>query len=203
MKLSIIIPVFNVEQYISECLNSLLPYVNDEVEVFIIDDCSTDNTLQYIRYTIIKYPLTNITVIANPVNKGVSYSRNQGLKHCKGKYVAFIDGDDYVEKIYIRELMRFCHSNYDYALLSWSKVGISTGKYYSRCLPKWNYAVWCRVFKKDIIKFTFDESMIWGEDMKFLDQNITGSMKCAYIDDYVYVYRFGRSGSITSDRCGR
>lgn len=203
MKLSIIIPCYNIENYISECLHSLLPYVTDDVEVIIIDDCSTDHTVNRIRACVMMYSMKNITLICNPVNKGVSASRNFGLQHACGSYVAFVDGDDFVTPKYVSSIMRFCSSNYDYAVLSWKKFGGDNKEFYSRSLPNWNKSVWSRVFKKSIIKVLFDESINWGEDAKFIANNIVRGHKCAFIDECIYVYRWGRSGSITSDRCGR
>jgi len=203
MKLSIIIPAYNVSNYISECLYSLFPLLDDNCEVIIIDDCSTDNTVKMIRYCIMMFPTKNITLLVNPVNKGVSYSRNEGLKHCKGKYVAFVDGDDFVSNKYIKEILKFTGANLDYFILSWRKFGGDNREFCSRSLPNWNKTVWSRVFKKDIIKVNFDESMNWGEDTKFLIDNIKSGMKCDYVNEYVYVYRWGRSGSITSERLGR
>jgi glycosyltransferase involved in cell wall biosynthesis len=203
MKLSIIIPAYNIQDYISECLYSLLPQMSDDCEVIIIDDCSTDSTVKMIRYCIMMHPTKNITLLVNPVNKGVSYSRNEGLKHCKGKYVAFVDGDDYVTKVYIRELLKYTSANLDYFQLSWKKIGGDGKEFYSQSLPSWNCSVWSRVFKKDIITHLFDESMNWAEDAKFISDNIKSGMKMDYVDPIVYMYRWGRSGSITSEKLGR
>ena len=203
MKLSIIIPVYNVEAYITECLNSVLPYVDENCEVIIVDDKSTDRTVNMIRNCIMKYSEKNITLICNPNNVGVSASRNFGLRHSTGKYVAFIDGDDYVSKRYINVILQSIKAGLDYYVLSWKKVGGDNKEFYSRSLPNWNKTVWSRVFKKEIIKVMFDERMSWGEDTTFLNDNLNNRMRYGCIDEIVYFYRWGRSGSITSNRLGR
>ena len=201
MKLSIVIPTYNVENYISECLYSLLPYCTDETELIIVDDHSTDNTVSRIRGCVMMWSMKNITLIVNPENRGVSYARNFGLKHATGEYIAFVDGDDYVSRKYIQTLLNAFKANCDYYVLSWQKTDGEC--FYSRSLPSWNKSVWSRVFKKSIIKEMFDESISWAEDAKFIDNNITRKHKCGYIDEVMYYYRWKRPNSITSIKLGR
>lgn len=201
MKLSIVIPCYNVQDYISECLYSILPYMSDECELIIVDDHSTDNTVSRIRACVMMWSLKNITLIVNPDNRGVSYARNFGIKHATGDYIAFVDGDDYVSRKYISTLLNAFKANCDYYVLSWQKTDGET--FYARSLPNWNKTVWSRVFKKSIIKNMFDESLSWGEDSKFINQNIGRKHKVAYIDEVMYYYRWKRPNSITSVRLGR
>lgn len=203
MKLSIIIPAYNVEHYISECLYSILPYMTDDCELIIVDDNSTDKTVFMIRTCIMMWSTKNVTLICNPDNRGVSYARNFGLKHATGEYIAFIDGDDYVSRKYIQTLLNAFKLRMDYYLLTWQKVGESSQVYSARALPKWNKSVWSRVIKKSIIRVMFDESMDWAEDVKFLEQNIVRGHKYAYIDEIMYYYRWKRPNSITSIKLGR
>ena len=113
MKLSIIIPTYNVEKYIDECLTSLLPQLTDECELIIIDDASTDETKSKIfgyltqemasKYFQYKEAEDYFKFYMNEENKGVSACRNIGLKASKGQYIAFIDSDDIVKKDYIKK----------------------------------------------------------------------------------------------------
>lgn len=95
-KVSVIIPVYNVEKYIEECLDSLQAQTLDEYEIICVNDCSTDNSLQKIKQYLLK--ADNIRVIDNATNQGAAISRNIGLSHAKGKYVIFLDADDYFHK---------------------------------------------------------------------------------------------------------
>ena len=97
--LSLIIPVYNSEKYIIKCLNSIIPYMNDNTELIIIDDCSKDDSLKLINNCITKSKNKNITLLKNKSNIGAGLSRNEGLKIAAGKYIGFIDSDDYVDKI--------------------------------------------------------------------------------------------------------
>ena len=99
---SIIIPVYNVEKYLKNCLDSVIQQTYTKLEIIIINDCSSDSCDSIIKQYVeqdgrIKY-------IKNNVNKGVSYSRNQALDIFTGQYVTFIDSDDWVENTYIEKL---------------------------------------------------------------------------------------------------
>ena len=104
MKLSLIIPVYNVEQYIGRCLQSCLSQANvtaEDYELVIVNDGTKDNSMQVVEE--MTRGCTNITVI-NQHNQGLSMARNVGLKAAKGEYVWFIDSDDWIESNMIEEL---------------------------------------------------------------------------------------------------
>jgi glycosyltransferase involved in cell wall biosynthesis len=92
--LSILIPSYNVEKYIEKCLLSIEDLNDLEYEVIIIDDCSTDNTLQIIKQLLPK--LKNVSLITNETNNGIGYIRNKLIESASGKYILFIDSDDYI-----------------------------------------------------------------------------------------------------------
>lgn len=94
-KVSIIIPVFNVEKYILKCIKSVLNQKDfKSFEVIIVNDGTTDSSITSIEETIKPFP--NITVI-HQENKGLSEARNIGMKHARGEYISFIDSDDWIE----------------------------------------------------------------------------------------------------------
>ncbi|STC87656.1 Hyaluronan synthase [Edwardsiella hoshinae] len=94
IKISIIIPCFNASEYIDACLMSVLPYVDDNIEVIIINDGSTDDSLDKIKKLISRHHHKNIQVIDQD-NAGLSAARNAGLATARGDYVAFLDSDDF------------------------------------------------------------------------------------------------------------
>ncbi len=94
---SIIVPVYNVEKYLDRCINSILNQDYHNIEVFLIDDGSTDKS----GYICDKYTIDSRVKVIHKKNSGMSMARNTGLKHMKGEYVAFIDSDDYVSSDYI------------------------------------------------------------------------------------------------------
>ena len=105
-KLSVIVPVYNVEKYIVECVCSLLEQTLDDVEYIFVNDCSTDRSIEVLQNVIDKYPQRKerITIIHNNTNLGSSTSRNVGISKAKGEYVIFCDSDDYVEKVAYEEM---------------------------------------------------------------------------------------------------
>ena len=103
MKVSIIIPVYNVEKYIDECILSAINQTLDEIEIISIDDKSTDSSLDILNKYKEKYDF--VKVIANEKNMGVSATRNIGIQNAKGEYVYFLDSNDYLDK----DAMEICY----------------------------------------------------------------------------------------------
>ena len=99
-KVSIIVPIYNASRYLSRSVESILNQSYENLEIILIDDCSTDNSKEIIK----KYALkdTRIKPFYSEVNQGVSKSRNMGLKSVSGDYVVFIDADDYIVKDMIK-----------------------------------------------------------------------------------------------------
>ena len=96
IKISVVIPVYNVENYLEKCLDSILNQTLREIEIICIDDCSIDNS--YFILEEYSKKDSRIVIIKNNINKGVSKSRNIGINISKGDYIAFIDSDDYVNE---------------------------------------------------------------------------------------------------------
>lgn len=99
MLISIIVPVYNVEQYIPRCIDSLLGQTYRDLQIIIVNDGSTDNSLHIIE----KYNDPRIEIV-NKINGGLSSARNEGLKHVKGDYVTFVDSDDWVDSEMIAKM---------------------------------------------------------------------------------------------------
>ena len=95
IKVSIIIPVYNVEYFLNKCLESVINQTYKNTEIIIVDDCSTDNSGKVCDEFKEKYK--EILLIHNEKNKGVSYSRNKGIELSSGEYLLFVDGDDYID----------------------------------------------------------------------------------------------------------
>ncbi|WCG37217.1 glycosyltransferase family 2 protein [Aerococcus urinaeequi] len=91
---TIIIPLFNKEKFIRNTLESVLKQDYKDFEILVIDDCSTDRSLDKVGEFINDNPQLNISIIKNPVNKGVSFSRNVGIDKAIGDYLLFLDADD-------------------------------------------------------------------------------------------------------------
>lgn len=99
---SIVIPVYNVELYLEECLESAVNQTLKDIEIIAVNDGSTDNSLNILKKYQDKYE--NFKII-NQENKGLSGARNTGLKLCSGKYVYFLDSDDFIDE----NAMEYCY----------------------------------------------------------------------------------------------
>ena len=91
-KISILIPVYNVEKYISRCIDSILAQTYQDFEIVIINDCTPDNSIDIIQQYIKKD--SRIILLHNECNKGLMYSRYAGYSNAKGEYIIFVDSDD-------------------------------------------------------------------------------------------------------------
>ena len=107
-KVSIIIPVYNVQKYLRKCLDSIVNQTFKNIEIIIINDGSSDNSLNICKEYSKKDKRINII---NKHNEGVSKARNTGLLYATGEYISFIDSDDWVEQNMIEELYNSITSN--------------------------------------------------------------------------------------------
>ena len=163
ISLSILIPVYNAEQYLVRCLDSIVKqrFFSDSVEIIAVNDGSTDSSLSILKKYAEEY--SNIQVITQE-NKGIGFTRNVLLCHTKGRYLWFVDADDFISKESLEQILPLLvNEKYDMLLLSYywgtDKEGHDitySGEYSSGYeLTKndiYNNSVWTRVYKTDIIK---------------------------------------------------
>ncbi len=102
-KISVIIPVYNVEKYIEKCLESLFNQTYENLELIIVNDCSTDESDKIIRKKIKDHK--NVIYFSNKKNSGLAYTRNVGLEKATGDYIGYIDSDDYIPNNYYECLL--------------------------------------------------------------------------------------------------
>src|SRR5699024_5451478 len=98
-EVSLIIPIYNAERFLERCLNSLFTQSLTNIEYLFVDDCSTDNSIEVLEKRLKNYlgKREQVKLIRHEVNKGVAASRNSGLENATGKYVGWVDADDYVD----------------------------------------------------------------------------------------------------------
>lgn len=108
-KVSIIVPVYNVENYIGKCLEALINQTYTNIEIIVINDCSTDNSLKVIKTY--EKKANNIYVINLEKNMGVSNARNLGIKSATGEFIMFCDSDDWYETNAVETLLREAKNN--------------------------------------------------------------------------------------------
>lgn len=208
LKLSIIIPVYNVGLLLSRCLDSCLDQdlSYSEYEIIAINDGSTDNSLDILNEYALKYP--NIRFFSQE-NRGLSVTRNEGLKYAKGEYVWFVDSDDCIEKRVLRKLYNYC-INDRLDVLAFGRR-METYPVYRDNLLRVVYSgsdflfhlnnvvsvpqyMWNTSFlKKNNLNF-FPE--ILHEDMDFTPRALFFCTKIRYVDEVPYIV-FPRENSIT------
>ena len=110
-RLSIIIPFYNVEQYIAQCLDSVYhqDIPEEEYEVICVDDCSPDNSISIVEEYAKKH--TNLVIVRNQYNRKLGGARNAGMKVATGNYIWFIDSDDFIKKSSIGKLLSIAESD--------------------------------------------------------------------------------------------
>ncbi|WP_198295004.1 glycosyltransferase family 2 protein [Brachyspira pilosicoli] len=102
IKVSVIVPVYNVEIYLRECLNSIINQTLKEIEIICIDDCSSDNSYNILEEYAKKD--NRVKIFKNTQNESVGYNRNLGLKEARGEYISFIDSDDFISEDFLYNL---------------------------------------------------------------------------------------------------
>lgn len=186
-KLSIIIPYYNTLEYTRNLLVMLKKQLTPEIEVLVIDDGCQEKELD-------RFKSNEIKIVHLEKNSGgASKPRNVGLDLAKGEYITFIDSDDMISEDYIKKILKAISGDPDIIFLSWqSKV---QEVIMNMRPPRWNCAVWCRVYKKDIIgNIRFDENLRIAEDYVFNEKIKYNSKIC--IKNIVYYYNNGRKGSL-------
>ena len=112
IKISVIVPVYNAEKYLSDCIDSILNQTLKEIELILINDGSTDNSLQICRE---KASKDSRVKIINKKNEGQGYARNIGIDRAKGEFITFVDSDDYIDKEAYEKMYELCkkyHADY-------------------------------------------------------------------------------------------
>ena len=192
VKLSIIIPYYNTQEMTAELLSVLVPQINNETEIVLIDDGSEKPFMFSLRYDRVEY--------IRKENGGVSSARNVGLEKAKGDYIVFIDSHDLVSPDYIEQIFDAIKSNPDTVYISWRSIDRKLGKIIeseSDEFNPWNRCVWNRVFKREWLNgLRFNEGMQVAEDDDFLKRLPEAKSK-TYISKPIYFYRSGRDGSLT------
>lgn len=192
MRLSIIIPCYNAEPYISELLDCLDKQMRDDVEVIVIDDGSRvpfDTSYKWVK-------------TLRQANGGASKARNTGLDNATGDYVAFIDADDLVSDKYIDTILAKIEEGFDYLYMSWKTLPGGWAcdvklNSIDDTFPSFNLCVWNRVYKRSKIgKIRFNTKKKIAEDAQFI-REVKETGKKAFIGDYMYFYRSNTPDSLT------
>lgn len=215
-KLSVIIPIYNVEKYISQCLDSILNQAFKDFEIICVNDGSSDNSLSVLQR--FKNQDERIIII-DKKNEGSGIARNAGLSIAKGDYIYFVDGDDWVEEnVFGKILSKADELNTDILIfggLSYYNGKGKKGGYSADKLPKkylnkvfsakdikkdiFNFpsTAWTKLYKRDFLiknNIKFQDIKVGQDQLPFFHSMIKAK-RIALLPENIYCYRKNRKGS--------
>lgn len=225
--ISIIVPVYNVEDYVERCLNSIVRQTYQNIEVLIVDDGSTDSSGE--RCEQLAEKDTRVKVF-HTENRGLVAARKLGLKHALGQYIGFVDGDDYIDICMYEKLLEqlieddsdYIHSVYIEETENQSfvrkntllkNVSFSNDKEKINFLEKYvlndlnrekiSPSIWSKLFKSEFIKRCYEfvpNEQQYGEDVICLMISILEASRISFTNEAYYHY-IVRSGSMSHEDC--
>ena len=205
-KVSVIVPIYNVEGYIEKCLETLVNQTLDDIEIILVNDGSKDNSALIAKKYLEKYP--EKIVYLEKENGGLSDARNYGMPYAKGEYIAFLDSDDYVEKDMYEKMYEIakkensdmveCDFYWEYPDKKKEDIGkIYSGK--NEMLEKIRVVAWNKLIKREILektKIQFPKGYRY-EDVEFTYKLIPYLEKVSFLKKPCIHY-MQRQGSISN-----
>ncbi len=204
MKISIIVPVYNVEKYLERCLDSLINQTLKDIEIICINDGSTDNSSEILKEYAKK---DSRIIIINQNNQGISVARNNGMNKAKGKYIGFVDSDDWVDLDFFEKLYKAAEKhNAQMAVCSIIRLNEYRNKKYlqlknetvtddfrEKCvildIPQKSY-VWNKLYLKEALdkhQINFKQG-VYYEDLYFVPVALEKLTKMVTVPDTFYYY---------------
>ena len=215
-QISVIVPVYNVESYLSQCLDSILNQTFTDFECICINDGSKDNSLAILQ----KYASKDSRIkIINQENKGLAVTRNIGIKNSIGQYIAFVDSDDWLtEDCLYKSFNKIKETSADVVQFNYKFYYSKEDKYESKRVfesekikkedtisailqKSYEGPVWRRIYKKDVLlknNLFFYEGRV-SEDGVFSAVLFLYTQNVVYIEDELYIYRKQTASAITSN----
>ena len=214
---TIVVPVYNVEKYIEQCLKSILAQSYKNIEIICVDDCGQDNSIKIANK--LKKEDSRIKIIKHRKNKGLGGARTSGLKHAKGEYLLFIDSDDWIEHNCVEKIVSTMNrTGIDTAWFKakyWfedlqQEADISFCSYFMNLpegfininesnLSNFPLVTWNKAYRRDFLlknNLKWEENTIF-EDVEFYYRTFTKTSYIYLIDKFFYHYR-QHSNSIMS-----
>ena len=218
-KISIIIPVYNVSEYIGNCLDSILSQSLRDIEVICVNDGSSDNSAEILH----KYEKSdNRIIVIDKENQGSGMARNAGLAIAKGKYILFVDGDDWLENNALEKIFKKAEeADTDILIFGglsyYENIGKNGGysasklpkKYLNRIFSakdikkdifKFPSTCWTKLYKKDFLtanNILFQDIKAGQDQLPFFHSMICAKRIALYPEN-IYCYRKNRCGAVTA-----
>ena len=222
-KVSVIVPVYNVEKYLQKCLDSLVNQTFNDIEIICVNDGSTDNSLEILNLYAQK---DERVIVINKENGGLFSARHEGMKYIKGEYTIFVDSDDWVSEHLIEDCLETANSsNSDIVIYGAYSVreidghnSVKKGGYdfskipskyrnkvFNKCdfkndIFKFPPTAWSKMYRTDFLKknnIRFQEIKN-GEDQLFFIHSMLCADKIKVVNANLYYYIKSRAGAITA-----
>ena len=206
-KVSVIVPCYNSSSYIDRCVDSLVNQTLEDIEIILIDDKSTDDTLEKLKNYESLYP-DKVVVVSLDTNKGLGNARNVGIEYSSGEYIGFVDSDDYVEKDMYLSMYDLGYNNgysvvsCDYILEYPDKSILNNGKLDEKNLYTNIDTMACnKIYNAGWLKNTHPSFAVGlkYDDVLFTYQYVPYIFSIGYINKAFYHYAI-RSDSLLNDR---
>lgn len=195
-KVSVIIPVYNQEKLVIGAIDSVP--IRDDIEIIVIDDCSTDNTYENIREYVEKNPQRKIRIYRNSENKGVGYTVNRGYNSASGEYVVLLGSDDYFYTDDFIEIM----NELDGTDLIYFDLELNDGSiWHLDEVMKIKYCGSTKFMRREFIGNTRCPDMRAREDYYFYQDLLKKKPTEKFTGKVVKHYNFPREGSLTWVAC--
>lgn len=213
-KVSLIMPLYNVEAQVNLALYSALHQTFPSVEFILVDDCSTDNTMNIVRKIISDYPKKNdVKIVSHPKNMGLSIARNTGLEHATGEYVFFMDSDDEITHTCIEtHYAAIKDAQADFTVANIQLVGakslhiqsvndkaLEMSPIESYFKKMWSVSAWNKLYSTQFLRnnnLWFKADLI-HEDILWSYLVAKSSTRLAIVKEATYIYKI-RNNSITT-----
>lgn len=214
---SVIIPVYNVEDYLAECLESVINQTYKDLEILCINDCSQDNSMLILKEYEQKDP--RIKIFQNEKNSGLAYTRNEGLRRATGEYVLFVDSDDSIDLDLVESCMAVGHGSdlvcFDYRQVAETEVfsrqyaykmkdGLYTGDSFLAEAVYTNsiiFSAWSKLINRSFLvenNISFYNGILY-EDILFSFLCYIKAKKVYSLCRKLYEYRVRKSSIMTAD----
>ena len=211
---SVIMPTYNCGKYIAESLDSVISQTISDWEIQVVDDCSTDDTVQVIQPYLERYP--NIHYYCLPQNGGPAVARTEAINHAKGKYCAFLDSDDLWTSDKLEKQIEFMENNKIlFSCTAYSQIDVDGNDLHTVMVPpkKISYQK-CITLSNPIGNLTamYNQETLGKfevppirkrNDFALWLQVLKKTQYCYGMEDVLGIYRMGRAGSVSHNKAAQ
>lgn len=217
-KVSILVPVYNVERYIEKCAVSLFEQTYENIEYVFINDCTKDLSIDVLNDVLKNYPqrFSQVKIIHHEINRGVAAARNTGVDNSSGDYLMYVDSDDYIERNMVELLVKKAEEDMadivicDY-FKSYENKEFHSKSFYTAnpkeylkklLIREVDSVLWAKLYETSFYKKTgarFIEGINYGEDFLVLLQLFCATERLSHIVDCLYHYTLSNNASLSKN----